>query len=69
MSQQVNIDLGLPKFLITSLYVMMPNGNLVGLQPKIEDKQLTIHGLAFGPVTLDGTEIWAVRQLLNTMFG
>lgn len=54
---------------VTTMRVMLPDGKEIAAYKEIDVKALHVQGLKFGAIRLEGAEIWAVRQLLNTMYG
>lgn len=55
---------------ITIITVMVPNGNTITAKASsgIGQHSLAVDGLRFGPLRLESEEIWALKDILNTMY-
>lgn len=56
------------KLPFTQLQVIKPEGGMVTMTGDATERSVYFMGLQFGDLKLQGSEIFAVRQLLNTMF-
>lgn len=60
-----SIPLPLP---VTSMSVITPDSRVITMTGDPEIGQLRFTGLLQGPISLNGAEVWAVRQILNLVF-